>query len=409
MLNVQTAPEAIASPPRAKRRYGDEFLNTAFGRLYEAGFNQRQAIRAYLAAADAERDRYGKLVDHLWPLLEYVQKTRPRGSESHQRHSHKLLQELLDRVWSHHMADVVANDENRPESSRFKLAERIRHCGTWMGFKECPDGHRQADATHCGYHKLCRRCARIRARKIARQYDLALQKMLDRPAAGHRLRFITLTKKVSGDPISDAQDVIDATGKWWKALYKGKTKRAAGARFIEWGSDSNAHCHFLGYLPFIKGGKTSTNPLRDKWHEITGDSYIVDIKPLGEVINGKYTVSKQDLRYIATEVVKYVTDFDKQVENFASSKQPKEIRKNAIRLGCEVVNNLARATHNMKMVMSYGSFRSDVFERSMGFKMPKPPLDETKHRCGCCGKLWASYIEVFEPRGPPMLRVVTAA
>ncbi len=392
MLNVQTAPEAIASPPRAKRRYGDEFLNTVFGRLYEAAIDERKAARIYLAAADREREFYAPLAAYRWPLFKYVRKTRPRGTDSHQRHSRKVLQDIADTVYSRAIADAVANDERIAEQYRYDLAQRLRTCGTWMGFKECPDGHRQAHLSLCDLPKYCRRCARLKAHKTAQEIALGFGKLLERPRTGYWLRLLTVTVRNTGDTRADVKRLQRSFAKLWRSLYGGQASHAAAIRFVELGPENGtAHLHALMYAPFV-----AIQTISDRWHQFTGDSMVVDIRNVGQRHNGSWKVSQAEMMQAAMEVCKYATDFDKWVE------------RHGLTDGTKRIAAAAHTLHGLHMRQRYGCALPAVFERRMGFKMPRPPKEETIHRCGCCGKLWASYIEVFEPRGPPILRVVKA-
>lgn len=384
-------PRIADGPPRAEQDSDTIYQHKVFRRVHREAIHQRTAMRMYMAQAQRDIGHYAPIVGTRWPLLEYVQKTLPRGTESHQRHSAKVLQDLADSVYGNAIAKAISQSDSIPEQYRYDLANRVKNCGTWLGFKECPDGHRQAHKSMCNLPKYCRRCARIRAHKQAKEIALVVEKMLERPRVGYRLRMLTVTVKNTGNFKRDVTKLNRCFAKLWRSLYGGKTSHAAAIRFTELGAENGtAHAHILMYAPFVHHSLISA-----KWHQITGDSMVVDIRNVGGNVNGKWEAKREEIATAAHEVCKYATDFDKWVERYG------------VEEGAKRIVEIARDLNKIHMRQTYGCFRSAVFEDRFGFKMPKPPKEETVNRCGCCGKLWHKYVEVMEPRGPPILGIVS--
>ena len=345
----------------------------------------------YMAYAQRNQSLYAPIVGVRWPLLEYVRKTLPRGTEGHKRHSAKALTDFADTVYAHAVAKAITQTDSIAEQYRYDLANRVKNCGVWMGYKECPDGHRQAHVSMCDKTKYCRRCARIKAHRQAKEIALILEKLMQRPRAGYWLRMLTVTVKNTGDIEADVRRCNESFSKLWRSLYGGKHSHAAAIRFTELGAENGtAHAHVLMYAPFV-----SHKTISEKWEQFTGDSMVVEIHNIGGMKDGAWSVKRQAIQQASYEVCKYATDFDKWVERYGVEK------------GAEKVLAIGLKLHGLHMRQTYGCFRKAVFERRMGYPIPRPPKDETVNRCGCCGKLWHKYVEVAEPRGPPTLRIVS--
>ena len=357
---------------------------TVYDRLYGMAMHERKAYRMLMAYADKHLPFLKETAKCRWPLLEYVQKTRRDLTTSSDRQWHKLLNDITDTVFSRVMSNVVANDRKRLKGERLRLAERLKTCGKMYGIKQCPDNHKQLERSYCNHPKLCRRCARRDSRKKADALFRSLQKLLAKKMVGYNLRFLTVTTKVSGKGIKyDTRRLIQAFPKLWRSLYRRDgTEVSSAMRCIEIGSENGmAHAHVLMWTKF-----KSVEEIRRLWKEKTGDSFVIHVK--------KVITKEKEIREACGEVCKYMTDLDKVIE------------KHGVEEGCAFLSGIARELKGMHMTQKYGCALPHVFERRMGFKAPLPPKNETQFRCGCCGKLWSSFTDIVEPRGPPLLRVV---
>lgn len=350
--------------------------------LLDDSTQSRYALQLYIRRAVENRSYFDALVADQWPLLEYIQTSRPDAPKDWDSYlsqlSDKSLSDIGDRVFSRSMADVVANDLKLPKKKRLAQSDRLKTCGVVQGYQECPDGHRKLTRFYCDQPKYCRRCARIASyRKSAHLLEITYR-MLKRPITGYQMRFLTLTLKKSGDVRKDAESLMEAFSKLWRASFKDEF--SAAWRRVEVAPDGMVHLHILLYCKWVQ-----VEDISAKWEELTGDSKVVFIKEIKRREKG-------DLAKAVYEVCKYVTDMDKWVE------------RHGIERGLELVNDIGRALHGKRLSESYGTYRRRVFEKRIGELMPQE-REESPDRCDCCGKKWAVFIEVIEPRGPPQLRV----
>jgi len=344
--------------------------------------NSRYALQLYLKRAMDNRAYFDAIVDHNWPLLEYIQRSQPDASKEIDKYldtlSDKSLSDIADRVFSRSMSDVVAKDLSLPKKRRVALSERLKTCGVVNGYNECPDGHRKLIRFYCDQPKYCRRCARIHAYRKADHLLKISHKLLKRPITGYRLRFLTLTSQNTGDVTNDTKVVTDAWSRMWRSQFKDDF--SAAWRRLEVAPDGMVHLHVLLYCRRVHQPDISA-----KWSELTNGSKIVFIKEIKRK-------EKHDLEKAVYEVCKYVTDMDKWVE------------RHGIDEGLQLVNEIGHDLHGKRLSESYGSYRKAVFEIRIVEMFPRSDED-SPDRCDCCGKKWVAFIEVVEPRGPPKLRV----
>ena len=355
---------------------------THLDQLLDDSRQGRYALQLYIERAHQNRSYFDALVADQWPLLEHIQTSRPDAPKDWDSYFAELgaksLSDIADRVFSRSMADVVANDPKLPKRKRLAQSDRLKTCGVVQGYQECPDGHRKLTRFYCDQPKYCRRCARIASNRKSAHLKKITHRMLKRPITGYRMRFLTLTLKKSGDTRKDAERVMGAFSKLWRALFKDEF--SAAWRRVEVGPGGMVHLHILLYCKWVQ-----VEDISAKWEELTGDSKVVFIKEIKRREKG-------DLKKAVDEVCKYVTDMDKWVE------------KHGIERGLELVYNIGRALHGKRLSESYGTYRRRVFEKRIGEQMPRE-REESPDRCDCCGKKWVVFREVIEPRGPPQLRV----
>ncbi len=344
--------------------------------------NSRYAHQLYIQRAIENRVYFDALVDQNWPLLEYIQTTQPDAPKEIDKYldalSDKSLQDITDRVFSRSISDVIANDLNLPKKRRVALAERLKTCGVVGGYNECPDGHRKLVRFYCDQPKYCRRCARIHARRKSEHLQKITYKVLECPITGYRLRFLTLTSRKTGNVTKDSKLVTTAWSKMWRSKFK--DRHSAAWRRLEVSPDGMVHLHILLYCQRVHQADISK-----EWSELTGGSMVVHIKEIRHK-------NKGELKKAVDEVCKYVTDMDKWVE------------RHGIDEGLQLVNEIGHALHGKRLSEPYGLYRKSVFEDR---RAELYPIDneQSPDRCDCCGKKWRAFIEVFEPRGPPQLRV----
>lgn len=350
-------------------------------RLADLSLEERKAIRMYVEAALADLGYYEPLLSWLGPLLEYIQDSRhevsPEVLQASLEMHRNLLQELCDRVFSRTMARIIRNDGKLEPNKRAELALRVESCGTVLGYNQCPDGHRKLQKSLCGMPKYCRRCSRIEAYKRAEALYERTAPILSRMPTGYEFRFVTVTSKPSGDLRADAELVIGAWAKTYRGLFKDDC--SAAWRRIEVGAESGmVHVHALVLSPFVPVAELS-----DYWEKRTG-APVVHI----EAVRGR-----KELKRTCYEVSKYATDHDKHIE------------RHGLEQGIQSIYEMGYDLRRLKLSQTYGMFRADVFERRMG-EPPPEPKEQDPCRCDICGNKWVEYVELHEPRGSPVLKVV---
>lgn len=355
---------------------------THLDQLRDNSKDSRYALQLYIQRAIENRVYFDELVDQNWPLLEYIQTTQPDAPKEIDKYldtlSDKSLQDIADRVFSRSMADVVVNDLSLPKKRRLALAERLKTCGVVSGYSECPDGHRKLVRFYCDQPKYCRRCARIHAYRNAEHLVNVTHSLLEGPITGYEARLLTLTCRKTGNVTKDAKLVTTSWSKMWRSHFK--DRHSAAYRRVEVSPDGMVHLHILLYCQWV-----DVEEISKEWSELTGGSMVVHIKKVSHKKKG-------ELKKAIYEVCKYVTDMDKWVE------------RHGIEEGLQLVNEIGHALHGKRLSEPYGLYRKAVFEDRMVNSYPIKK-EKSPDRCDCCGKKWRAFIEVFEPRGPPQLRV----
>lgn len=195
-----------------------------------------------------------------------------------------------------------------------KLSKRIKKCGDYLVFRHYPrlQKVRLHAAEFCQVHHLCPFCAIRRGAKLLRLYlaRFELLSELHPQATGY---FVTLTVK-DGEDLQERFQHLQRNAR--KLMARRDVKRhqqgaagsvmshtlgGVGAYEFKRGKGSGLwHPHF--HAVFLSGTEISQEKLSAEWRDLTGDSYIVDVRALyGEsAILGflecfKYAVKFSDL------------------------------------------------------------------------------------------------------------------
>lgn len=177
--------------------------------------------------------------------------------------------------------------------------ERFQRCGTgaWVWRSATDPIHYRITADHC-HDRWCLPCGRSRGRVIARNLSAWL---------GHKqLRFITLTLRHRDEPLADS---LDRLYKSFSKLRRCKDWQAAvdgGAAFLEikHGLDNRTwhpHLHIIAEGRYFQHAK-----LKAAWYRATGDSYVVDIRPVRSAEHLLHYVTKYVSKPLDSSV--YATD-----------------------------------------------------------------------------------------------------
>lgn len=188
------------------------------------------------------------------------------------------------------------------------IAKRVHGCGDYLLFRHffTIDAVKLHAASFCMKHLLCPLCAIRRGAK-------ALGAYLDRFEAikrisGHLRPFlVTLTVKDGPDLRERFKHLHDSQRELWKRKQRGRGSVLDGVEGAVWsyevkrGQGSGVWHPHLHMIALAEVAPDADRLSRD-WHEITGDSFIVDVRP----------ISQDDPASGFVEVFKYAVKFSDQ-------------------------------------------------------------------------------------------------
>lgn len=242
----------------------------------------------------------GGPVPYLYLIHEHKSLPEPEQPPEVEQNTHQA--KLLRYAKAHHRAEQMASYlAGRGSADRirgFELtrrADHLRQCGAWLLFRryfESSIGIRLASAHFCHQDKLCPLCAIRRGGRFVRAYAEKVGVVRSsRPDL--RPHLLTLTVKNGADL---AERVKHLTASFGRLLHrrrnaaKGKTTCAlleveggVGSVEVIRGRDRDwhPHLHAVVLAPGTLGDERHRWPeLSEQWREITGDSFIVDVRPI---------------------------------------------------------------------------------------------------------------------------------
>lgn len=170
--------------------------------------------------------------------------------------------------------------------NRLLAFESCGHGAFVMRSTEDPDVYRVRGANCCD--RFCKPCARQRAGIVARNL---LEQVQDR-----RVRFVTLTLKTQTDSLDTELDRLYSSFAMLRRREFWKKRVDGGAALLEvkWNEGSqrwHPHLHII-----VEGSYIPHALLKQAWYEVTGDSYVVDIRPI------------RNNRNVVRYITKYATD-----------------------------------------------------------------------------------------------------
>lgn len=188
------------------------------------------------------------------------------------------------------------------------VARRLQSCGDYLVFRHyfTVDVVKLHGASLCMKHLLCPLCAIRRGAKALKAYlDRWEVVKAEKPAL--RPFLVTLTVKDGPDLAERFQHLFKAQHELWKRKLRGRGSPLDGVAGAVWsyevkrGSGSGAwhpHLHMIA----LAENQPDQDALSREWHNITGDSYIVDVRP----------ISQEDPASGFVEVFKYAVKFSDQ-------------------------------------------------------------------------------------------------
>lgn len=252
--------------------------------------------------------------------------------------------------------DIISHIEIEFQKTGSPYLESVRdgliECGNYLHFRHYPTKlqTRLFNANFCKKHLFCPLCAIRRASKSLSSY-LERYKVIRSQNPTLTPYMVTLTVK-NGDDLEErynhlAQSVTKITRNRTRALTSktsrhvsefAKIKAAVGSyEFTNKGNGWHPHVHIIALIP--DGVTLDQSKLSQEWLKITGDSYIVDVRPIGD---------KDDPIAGFVEVFKYALKFSD--------------------LSFEQQIHAALTLTKRRLLFSFGLFR--------GVKVPESLMDE---------------------------------
>ena len=188
------------------------------------------------------------------------------------------------------------------------MACLVRGCGEYLLFRHffTIDIVRLHAASFCRKHLLCPLCAIRRGAKALGAY-LTRYEAISLTAAHLRPFLVTLTVKDGPDLEERFKHLHKAQRELWKRKQRGRgsvldlVEGAVWSYEVKRGQGSglwHPHLHMIALSAFMPDAQQ----LAREWREITGDSYIVDVRP----------INQDDLAGGFAEVFKYAVKFSDQ-------------------------------------------------------------------------------------------------
>lgn len=191
-----------------------------------------------------------------------------------------------------------------------RTAERVDRCGEYLVFRHYDTINEvRLHAAHlCVKHLLCPLCAIRRGAKALAAYLPRYEAVI---ASEPRLRpfLVTLTVKDGPDLAERFEHLQKAQHELWKRKHRGRgsaldqVEAAVWSYEVKRGSGSghwHPHLHMVAMVEKIP----SAIQLAAEWRNITGDSFIVDVRPIdqADAASGFLEVFKYALKFSDMEV-----------------------------------------------------------------------------------------------------------
>ncbi len=185
------------------------------------------------------------------------------------------------------------------------LRDRVESCGDYLVFRHyfTIDEVRLHGARLCMKHLLCPLCAIRRGAKAMKAYlDRWEVVQAEKPAL--RPFLVTLTVKDGPDLLERFQHLHKGQRELWMRKHRGRgsvldhVEGAVWSYEVKRGSGSGVwhpHLHMIA----LATEQPDVDALSREWHEITGDSFIVDVRPISQAdpVSGFIEVFKYAVKF----------------------------------------------------------------------------------------------------------------
>jgi len=232
---------------------------------------------------------------------------------------HRTLEmaDYIERCLARSM-DGLSKAEKSLEVENHRMVALMRSCGDWLHFKHYTASFesRLVAANFCKKHTLCPLCAIRRGSKMLQAYLPRFETVLsehstlkpylvtftvkDGPELGERLAHL---KKSLGVLHARRRDYLKKGRGWTEsALALGgvsstEIKKGKGSGL--WHPHAHAVwlCEREPLAGFVDPLTRKGEGLRAEWFAITGDSFEVDVRPIGKLVDGALEVFKYALKF----------------------------------------------------------------------------------------------------------------
>ena len=222
-----------------------------------------------------------------------------RGTVGIKGMSDKLKRYSTARLRSLEMTEYCNVQQN------VKLSNKLKSCSNYLVFRHYyrVDEVRLHAAQFCKKHLLCPMCAIRRGAKMLNAYLEKYRLIIaERPSLIPYL--VTLTVKNGNDLAERMQHLRSSMRKMTQSrrdslkgqLFVEFAKSVGGFHSIEVtnkGSGWHPHVHMIWLCEF----KPNQSQLSNEWLDLTGDSFIVDVRPLHDPVEGFLEVCKYALKF----------------------------------------------------------------------------------------------------------------
>lgn len=202
--------------------------------------------------------------------------------------------------------DVADYMETLPEHQA--TARRVKACGDYLVFRHyyTVDRVKLHGASLCMKHLLCSLCAIRRGAKYLKAYLVRFQ-VLQEQNPNLNAYLVTLTVKDGSDLAERFNHLFKSQRELWHRKHRGRGSVLDGVSAAVWsyevkrGEGSGVwhpHLHMIA----LSESMPDQGQLSSEWHNITGDSFIVDVRP----------ISQEDPASGFIEVFKYAVKFSEQ-------------------------------------------------------------------------------------------------
>lgn len=190
------------------------------------------------------------------------------------------------------LLDTITDDQLR--AIGVTKPDRIRHCGEWLRFRHyyTVNQHKLTAGNFCDKPLICGLCAILRGSRLLASYLARLQLV---QVVEPRLRPVMVTLSVrNGEDLAERLDKLRHSmkllhGRRHVVRQPSVMHQVAGGVFsvevVNTGNGWHPHAHAIWMVDqdheaFTDSRRWSLQKLSPEWHAITGDSFIVDARPI---------------------------------------------------------------------------------------------------------------------------------